>query len=209
LPIGEFFRDALIQALSCAYEPRWVAARRYPWVTAAVVAAAAGLADAAWGQDRGLASAAESSVRILFFVGTILSLPSPADVDLGTLPRWRAWVGRFPWRYAGLVAATGAIKGFHQPAAQAIFGQTRLDGFAFDVEVLVLARRLGLVVAQVPVQAQQRAGSTVHLLGDSRRMLSEVWALRRTAATDHDEALQPALPAASATATTTPAQSLH
>jgi hypothetical protein len=74
-----------------------------------VVAAAAGLADAAWGQDRGLASAAESSVRFLFFVGTMLSLPSPADVDLGTLPRWRAWVGRFPWQYAGLVAAAGAI----------------------------------------------------------------------------------------------------
>ena len=101
------------------------------------------------------------------------------------------------------------LKGFHQPAARAIFGRARLDGFAFDVEVLVLARRLGLTVAEVAVQAQQRAGSTVHLLGDSRRMLGEVWALRRTAATGHDEALQPVFPAPPATATTAPAQSLR
>jgi glycosyltransferase involved in cell wall biosynthesis len=97
------------------------------------------------------------------------------------------------------------LKGFHQQAARAIFGRASLDGFAFDVEVLVLARRLGLVVAQVPVQAQQRAGSTVHLLGDSRRMLSEVWALRRPAATEHT--VQPLLPPSSATATTAPAPS--
>jgi glycosyltransferase involved in cell wall biosynthesis len=99
------------------------------------------------------------------------------------------------------------LKGFHQQAARAVFGRARVDGFAFDVEVLVLARRLGLAVAQVPVQAQQRAGSTVHLLGDSRRMLSEVWALRTTATTDHDEVLEPASPPSSATATTAPAQS--
>jgi dolichyl-phosphate beta-glucosyltransferase len=92
------------------------------------------------------------------------------------------------------------LKGFHQQAARAIFGRATLDGFAFDVEVLMLARRLGLAVAEVAVQAQQRAGSTVHLLGDSRRMLSEVWALRRTAATEH--ALQPLLPAPSTVATT-------
>ena len=97
------------------------------------------------------------------------------------------------------------LKGFHRQAARAIFGRATLDGFAFDVEVLVLAGRLGLTVAEVAVQAQQRPGSTVHLLGDSRRMLSEVWALRRTAATEH--ALQPLVPALSATATTAPAQS--
>jgi dolichyl-phosphate beta-glucosyltransferase len=101
------------------------------------------------------------------------------------------------------------LKGFHQQAARALFGRARLDGFAFDVEVLVLARRLGLTVTEVAVHAQPRAGSTVHLLGDSRRMLGEVWALRRTAATDHNEALQPVFPAPPATATTAPAQSLH
>jgi hypothetical protein len=109
LPIGEFFRDALIQALSCAYEPRWVAARRYPLVTAAVVAAAAGLGDAAWGQDGGLASAADNSVMLLFLFGAAMSLPSPADADLDVLPRWRAWADRFPRRYAVLVAAAGAV----------------------------------------------------------------------------------------------------
>ena len=87
-----------------------------------------------------------------------------------------------PVRPQGLPAAGGPR----------LFGRARVDEFAFDIEVLVLARRLGMAVAEVPVQAQQRAGSTVHLLGNSRRMLSEIWALRRTAATEH------ALPASAA-----------
>ena len=94
------------------------------------------------------------------------------------------------------------LKGFHQQAARAVFSRARVDGFAFDVEVLVLASRLGLAVAEVAVQAQHRPGSTVHLLGDSRRMLGEVWALRRTTATEHNQALQPLLPAPSTVATT-------
>ena len=38
------------------------------------------------------------------------------------------------------------LKGFQRAAAQQIFGQARVDGFAFDVEVLWLARQLGLEV---------------------------------------------------------------
>jgi hypothetical protein len=38
-----------------------------------------------------------------------------------------------------------------------VFSQARLDGFAFDAEALLLAGRLGLAVAEVPVRAQRRA----------------------------------------------------
>jgi dolichyl-phosphate beta-glucosyltransferase len=71
------------------------------------------------------------------------------------------------------------LKGFRRDAARAVFSQARLDGFAFDAEALVLARRLGLAVAEVPVRAQQRAGSKVRLIVDAQRMLAQAWAIRR------------------------------
>jgi len=43
------------------------------------------------------------------------------------------------------------LKGFRRHAALPLFGRARLDGFAFDVEILFVARRLGLAVTQVPV----------------------------------------------------------
>jgi dolichyl-phosphate beta-glucosyltransferase len=71
------------------------------------------------------------------------------------------------------------LKGFRRAAARQIFSQTRVDGFAFDVEVLWLARQLGLEVAEVRVQAMERQGSKVRMLADALGMLGEVWAVRR------------------------------
>jgi dolichyl-phosphate beta-glucosyltransferase len=71
------------------------------------------------------------------------------------------------------------LKGFRRAAAQQIFSQTRVDGFAFDVEVLWLARQLRLEVAEVAVQAMERQGSKVRMLADALTMLGEVWAVRR------------------------------
>jgi dolichyl-phosphate beta-glucosyltransferase len=76
------------------------------------------------------------------------------------------------------------LKGFRREVARELFGRARVDGFAFDVEVLLLARRLGLAVAEVPVRAQERDGSRVRLLLDGRRMLGEVWAARQAAASE-------------------------
>jgi dolichyl-phosphate beta-glucosyltransferase len=76
------------------------------------------------------------------------------------------------------------LKGFRREVARELFGRARVDGFAFDVEVLLLARRLGLAVAEVPVHAQERDGSKVRLLLDGRRMLGEVWAARQAAASE-------------------------
>jgi glycosyltransferase involved in cell wall biosynthesis len=74
------------------------------------------------------------------------------------------------------------LKGFRRAAARAIFSRARLDGFAFDVEVLFLAGRLGLEVAQVGVQARECEGSKVRVAVDAQRMLRDVWAVRRLAA---------------------------
>jgi hypothetical protein len=71
------------------------------------------------------------------------------------------------------------LKGFRRPAAQQIFSQARVDGFAFDVEVLWLARQLRLEVTEVHVQATERQGSKVQMVADALEMLGEVWAVRQ------------------------------
>lgn len=76
---------------------------------------------------------------------------------------------------AGIKAATAA-------AAERIFGAARLAGFSFDVEVLFLARRFGLEVAEVPVTfVYEEEPSTLRLFRDGRRMLRDVAGLRRAA----------------------------
>jgi dolichyl-phosphate beta-glucosyltransferase len=74
------------------------------------------------------------------------------------------------------------LKGFRHEAARSLFGRARLDGFAFDAEVLFLAQRLGYEVVEVPVHASDRDGSKVRLAVDALRMLGEVWSVRRAAA---------------------------
>jgi dolichyl-phosphate beta-glucosyltransferase len=77
------------------------------------------------------------------------------------------------------------LKAFRREAARQLFGRARVNGFAFDVELLLLARRLGLPVAEVPVRAQAHFGSRVRVLADGRRMLGEVWSVRRDLDADH------------------------
>jgi hypothetical protein len=74
------------------------------------------------------------------------------------------------------------LKGFRREAARELFGRAKVDGFAFDAEVLFLARRLGLTVAEVPVSPEVREGSKVRLAVDALRMLRDTWRVRRAAA---------------------------
>jgi dolichyl-phosphate beta-glucosyltransferase len=55
-----------------------------------------------------------------------------------------------------------------------IFARTRIDRFGFDVEVLMLARRLGVTVAEVPVRWRNSEGSRVTLLQGARAFLDPI-----------------------------------
>ncbi|HEV2894004.1 MAG TPA: glycosyltransferase family 2 protein, partial [Actinomycetota bacterium] len=74
------------------------------------------------------------------------------------------------------------LKGFRRDAAEALFQRARVDGFAFDAEALLVARRLAIEVVEVPVTAEDRQGSKVRVGGDALRMLADVWKVRRAAA---------------------------
>ncbi len=71
------------------------------------------------------------------------------------------------------------FKGFQLGAARLLSAFALVDGFAYDVEMLYLAQRLGLQVAGVPVTWDDVAGSSVSVLGDSRKMLHDIRSLRR------------------------------
>lgn len=62
------------------------------------------------------------------------------------------------------------LKLFRKEAADDIFRHQRLDGFAFDAEVVVLALRLGYSVEEIPIRWVHAEGSKVSLVSDSMRM---------------------------------------
>ena len=70
------------------------------------------------------------------------------------------------------------FKLFPSSIARDLFRSQRLDGFAFDVEILLLARDRGLRVAEIPVQWSHAPHSKVSAVGDSSRMLVDVLRLR-------------------------------
>ncbi len=71
------------------------------------------------------------------------------------------------------------FKAFRRAAREAIFPLQRLDGFAFDVETLLLADRLGFAVEDMPVEWKNSAGSKVRIVRDSFRMLRDAIRVRR------------------------------
>jgi hypothetical protein len=78
----------------------------------------------------------------------------------------------------GLLDTQCGFKSFRTPAARLLFHLVRIDRFAFDVEVLARARRLGLRITEIPVQWTHVAGSTIHPLHDSISMLADVYRSR-------------------------------
>jgi dolichyl-phosphate beta-glucosyltransferase len=63
-------------------------------------------------------------------------------------------------------------------AARALFAQMTVDGFAFDVELLSLARTLGYRVVETGVVWRDGQRSAVQLLRDPANMLVDVVKLR-------------------------------
>ncbi|NLU50313.1 MAG: glycosyltransferase [Syntrophomonadaceae bacterium] len=94
--------------------------------------------------------------------------------------RWRHFCGRaFNLLVQALVLpgindTQCGLKGFHREAAGEIFGRQRLRGFAFDVELLALARALHFDIVQVPVRAVHCKGSRVNRILTPVQMVWDV-----------------------------------
>ncbi len=70
------------------------------------------------------------------------------------------------------------FKCFRGPVAEGLFGSQLLSGFAFDVEMLFLARRRGLRIVEVPIDWHYRSLSRVRPFRDSFSMLMDVMKVR-------------------------------
>ena len=71
------------------------------------------------------------------------------------------------------------FKAFRRSAAGEIFSRARIDGFAFDTEVLLLARKLGLRVDELPVEWINDEETKFRPLSDGWRSLRDLLKIRR------------------------------
>ncbi|MGC9320251.1 MAG: dolichyl-phosphate beta-glucosyltransferase [Armatimonadota bacterium] len=126
----------------------------------------------------------------------LAAIADGADVVVGTrfhaeaeIERPQPWLrrfmgGGFRWlakATLGLSASdiTCGFKGFTAEAARAIFSRSTIDGWAFDAELLVIARRLGLRVVEVPVRWSDSRDSRVRPLANAIESWRQLMQIRR------------------------------
>ena len=122
-------------------------------------------------------------------------LKSGADIVIGSRslrdseivvhqPFYRKLMGRVFNGMVQLMAVKGIIdtqcgfKSFSRKAVEEIFSRCLIEGFAFDVEILFLARKLGFAIEEIPVRWINAEGSSVSPIRDSLAMLKEICQVR-------------------------------
>lgn len=144
-----------------------------------------------------------------FFCDVDLSMPieqvsrflppahNPLDVAIGSReapgsirynePQYRHFTGRVfntivRWlALPGLQDTQCGFKCFPDEVAERVFPLQTMTGWAFDVEVLFIARRMGYRVVEVPIDWYFNADSRVSVLKDSLRMAADLLTIRRNA----------------------------
>ena len=71
------------------------------------------------------------------------------------------------------------FKAFTAEAARDLFRRAKIDGWAFDLEILALARRRGFEIAEVGVEWKDDGRSRVNPLKDMWKVISEAMTIRR------------------------------
>jgi dolichyl-phosphate beta-glucosyltransferase len=81
-----------------------------------------------------------------------------------------------------VIADTQAgFKGFTAEWATRVFDKAAIDSFAFDIEVLYLARRLGARIAEMPVAVEFRDDSTFDVSKHLPPFIEDIWKIRMNA----------------------------
>ncbi|HEX9286793.1 MAG TPA: dolichyl-phosphate beta-glucosyltransferase [Thermoanaerobaculia bacterium] len=99
-------------------------------------------------------------------------------------PIYRQSMGKMFNAFVRLLAVRGihdtqcGFKLFQGDVARALFADARIDRFAYDVEILFLARRRGIAIAEVPVLWFNSPESKVSVVRDSLRMLRDLLRIR-------------------------------
>jgi dolichyl-phosphate beta-glucosyltransferase len=80
--------------------------------------------------------------------------------------------------FKGIKDTQCGFKGFTAEAAEKIFSLAKANGFSFDVELLYIARKLGMKIVQKPVEWYNDERSTVSPIKDSIKMLIELFRIK-------------------------------
>jgi glycosyltransferase involved in cell wall biosynthesis len=78
----------------------------------------------------------------------------------------------------GIVDSQCGFKFFRADVARYLFGRQRIDGYMFDVEILVIALRANFKIAQVPVRWRDDNDSRFHIISGGLRDMRELLAIR-------------------------------
>ena len=70
------------------------------------------------------------------------------------------------------------FKGFTAEAAELLFSRQKLEGFAFDVELLYMAKRFGMQVFEMPVEWNDSETTKIRPLIDSALMFKDILRVR-------------------------------
>lgn len=89
---------------------------------------------------------------------------------------FRVFVGVFG--VSGIADTQCGFKLFTRAAAQHIFPNVRLNGWIFDVELLVLAKHFGVVCEEIRVNWAEMSGSKLSLAVDSIGMAVDLLLMR-------------------------------
>jgi glycosyltransferase involved in cell wall biosynthesis len=122
--------------------------------------------------------------------------PAPGDCDIAIASREAAgsrrigepgprhWIGRAFNLWVRIAAVRGiqdtqcGFKCFRGAVAEELFSLQSVDGWAFDVEILFLARRRGRAVVEIPIDWYYHEKSKVSPARDSWRMFRDVLKVR-------------------------------
>jgi dolichyl-phosphate beta-glucosyltransferase len=78
----------------------------------------------------------------------------------------------------GILDTQCGFKLLRADVAQELFSRMLMEGFSFDVELLMMAQRRGHRIVEVPVNWTHRPGSRVNLVADSLRMMRDLFVIR-------------------------------
>ncbi len=125
---------------------------------------------------RALADGADIAIASRYIKGSIVERPW-----------WRKAMGDVFRLFVRLLVPTGIQdtqcggKAYTAEAAAALFAIQRLDGFAFDAEVLFLARRAGYRVIEIPFALRQAHESSIAFLSETPKMFRDLVQIRLNA----------------------------
>jgi len=110
-------------------------------------------------------------------------------LDAAGVTRKRHWLRRLVgWGFTTLVHALlptavrdtqCGFKMFRRAAAERLFAMSQEDGYVFDLELLILAQRLGYRVVEVGVNWTEIPGSKLHMSREWRKILADIRRIRR------------------------------